>query len=91
MFSNLRQPTLSLPGIFFDAILQQKEYFSSYVFEDLALEILAKNPEIKTALETKKNSDPEWAKSAHNQLKFIYENSPHYEKSHRRYPVARLE
>ncbi|HKB45773.1 MAG TPA: M14 family zinc carboxypeptidase, partial [Chitinophagaceae bacterium] len=32
---------------FFDAILQQKEWFSDYVFEDTAAEILKNNPSLK--------------------------------------------
>ena len=46
---------------FFDAILQQKEYFSSYVFEDLAKEFLDKNPKIKAELEQKKQEDKKFA------------------------------
>lgn len=75
---------------FFDAILMQKEYFSSYVFEDLALEILKENPEIKVALEAKKKEDAEFAKSARAQLDFVYKRSDYYEKTHQLYPVGRL-
>ena len=75
---------------FFDGILQQKEYFSPYVFEDLAVEILAKNPELKKQLEEKKKADPEFAKSGYAQLTFIYKNSEHYEPTHQVYPVGRL-
>ena len=42
---------------FFDGILQRKEYFSPYVFEELALEILKDNPTIKEKLEAKKKAD----------------------------------
>lgn len=75
---------------FMDAILQQKEYFSSYIFEDLAVEILNKNPEIRVELEAKKAEDEEFAKSAYEQLKFIYRKSPHYEKTHTLYPISRI-
>ena len=75
---------------FFDGILQQKEYFSSYVFEDLAVEILAKNPELKKQLEEKKKADPEFTKNGYAQLTFIYKNSKHYEPTHQIYPVGRL-
>ncbi|MEM7104973.1 MAG: M14 family metallopeptidase [Bacteroidota bacterium] len=74
---------------FFDSILQQKEYFSSYVFEDLAAKILAENPDLKKQLEQRKSEDEEFAKSAYRQLEFVYKNSPHYEPTHRRYPVYR--
>ena len=42
---------------FFDTILQQKEGYSSYVFEDLAKEFLDKNPKIKAELEQKKQNE----------------------------------
>lgn len=75
---------------FFDGILQQKEYFSSYVFEDLAVEILEENPALKKQLEEKKKADPDFAKNGYAQLDFIYKNSKHYETTHQVYPVARL-
>lgn len=75
---------------FFDAILQQKEYFSSYVFEDLALKYLEADPELSAALEKKKQTDETFAKDARAQLNFVYKNSPHYENTHNLYPVARL-
>ena len=75
---------------FFDGILQQKEYFSSYVFEDLAAAYLAENPDLKKQFEEKKKADPAFAKDAHAQLAYIYRHSPHYEKTHRVYPIARF-
>ena len=75
---------------FFDAILMQKEYFSSYVFEDLATEYLRNNPELKARLEEKKQEDEKFAASSRAQLDFVYRHSPWYEKTHRVYPVGRL-
>lgn len=75
---------------FFDSILQQKEHFSSYVFEDRALEILESDPTIKQQFEDKKTADDSFAESAGDQLQFIYECSEHYEVTHRRYPVYRV-
>ena len=75
---------------FFDGILMQKEYFSSYVFEDLAADYLDKNPDLQKALDTKKKEDSEFAKSAQAQLAFVYKHSPHYEPTHNLYPVGRV-
>ncbi|TCD29570.1 hypothetical protein EZ456_00715 [Pedobacter psychrodurus] len=75
---------------FFDSILDMKEHYSAYVFEDTATEILKNNPELKSKLEAKKASDAEFAKNAAAQLDFVYKNSDYYEKTHNRYPVARL-
>lgn len=75
---------------FFDGILMQKEYFSSYVFEDLAAEFLKQHPKVREALEAKKKEDEEFAKSARAQLDFVYRHSPYYEPTHNLYPVGRL-
>lgn len=76
---------------FFDEILQQKEYFSAYVFEDIALELLAQNPELEQEFREKQSNDAEFAADTWSQLYFIYKNSPYYEKEHLRYPIFRLE
>jgi hypothetical protein len=64
---------------FMDSYLQQKEYFSSYVFEDRALEILAENPWLKQELETLKAASKEFRESQNDQLYFIYKNSTYFE------------
>ncbi len=75
---------------FFDSVLQQKEYFSSYVFEDIAADLLKNDPALHKALEERKATDPEFAADARAQLDFIYQRSPHHEPGHKLYPVARL-
>ena len=75
---------------FFDTILQQKEGFSPYVWEDIAFEILQKNPELQKEFETKKIEDPLFAKNAYEQLGWIHKRSKYYEKAHLRYPILRL-
>lgn len=76
---------------FFDTILQSKEGYSAYVFEDLAAAFLAENPQVKVALETAKSENEGLAKSASAQLRWVYDNSPWKEKEHNRYPVYRVE
>ncbi|QRR01681.1 M14 family metallopeptidase [Dyadobacter sandarakinus] len=75
---------------FFDTILQAKEHFSSYVFEDLAAELLDKRPALKQELEAKRQSDTTFAKDGNAQLAYIYEHSEYSEKEYMRYPVFRL-
>ena len=75
---------------FFDGILMQKEGFSAYVFEDLAAEFLSQNPTIRKELEAKKAIEPDFAKSAEAQLDWVYRRTPHYEPTHRVYPVGRV-
>jgi hypothetical protein len=75
---------------FFDSILQQKEGFSAYVFEDYAEKFLNENPDIKKAFLQKKESDTTFSNSAYLQLDYIYKKSPLYENAHLRYPVFRV-
>lgn len=75
---------------FFDSMLGQKEYFSDYVFEDVAAKMLKDNPELKKKLDEAKAADPKLAGSAGAQLNWVYRNSPYFEKTYLRYPVGRL-
>ncbi len=75
---------------FFDAILQQKEYFSDYVFEDTAAALLKNDKNLKAAFEKKKQEDKLFAEDADAQLDWIYRNSVYYEQSHMEYPVYRI-
>ena len=74
---------------FFDAILQQKEYFSAYVFEDTAAKLLKDDAKLKAAFVKKKEEDKAFAESGEAQLDWIYRQSVYYEKSHLQYPVYR--
>jgi hypothetical protein len=75
---------------FFDAILQQKEHFSAYVFEERAKELLANDAELREAFIQKKEKDAEFARDGDAQLNFIYQHSSHYEEAYKRYPVFRI-
>jgi len=75
---------------FFDTVLQQKEGFSPYVFEDIAKQLLDSDPELKEEFENKKSSDADFRNSWHAQLDWIHKKSSNYEKAHLRYPVFRL-
>ena len=76
---------------FFDAILQQKEGYSDYRWEDIAADVLKKDPILQQKLAAKKAAEPEFAKNAGAILNYIYKNSVYYEKAHMRYPVYRVE
>ena len=75
---------------FFDGILGQKEYFSDYVFEDTAAELLKTNKALKTAFELKKASDAKFAEDGAAQLDWVYKNSEYYEGSVNQYPIYRI-
>ena len=73
---------------FFDSYLQQKEYFSPYVFEEKAVEILKEKPWIKEQLELMKASDKSFRESQWDQLYFIYKNSDLFEESYYLLPIG---
>ena len=75
---------------YFDTILQQKEGFSPYVWEDLAEAFLNEHPEIKAEFEIKKSNEPNFAANWFAQLDWIHKQSSNYEKSHLRYPIVRV-
>lgn len=76
---------------FFDGILAQKEYYSAYIFEDTASELLKKDKKLKEAFENKKATDKKFAEDGHAQLDWIYRQSPYFEeKTFRQYPIYRL-
>ncbi|MCL7986544.1 hypothetical protein M8998_01185 [Sphingobacterium sp. lm-10] len=75
---------------FFDGILNQKEYFSAYIFEEEAQRLLDANPSWKEELENKKASDASFANSGRAQLDWIYKQSPYYEDTHLLYPIGRV-
>jgi len=74
---------------FFDSVLQQKEHYSDYVFEDLAAEFLTQNPAVRQQLDAAKAADPTLAASGPAQLEWVYQHSPYAEAGYRRYPVLR--
>ena len=74
---------------FFDSVLQQKEHFSDYVFEDVAAGLLRRDPALRARLEQLKAADAAFAANGPAQLEWVYQNSAYHEPGHNRYPVAR--
>jgi len=75
---------------FFDTILQQKEGFSPYVWEDMALSILENNPELQKEFNAKKLSDQDFANNWYAQLDWLHKRSKYYEKAHLQYPIYKI-
>lgn len=75
---------------FFDGVLMQKEWYSDYVFEDLAAKLLEEDEALRERFEAMRAADPTFSRDSRAQLMWIYRNSPYYEKSHMRYPVYRV-
>ncbi len=75
---------------FFDSTLDQREYFSTYGFEENALKYLNEHPDFKKKLEEKKKSDPAFAGDHRAQMAYIYNKTEWLEKTLKRYPVAKI-
>jgi hypothetical protein len=76
---------------FFDSMLNRKEGFSDYVFEDEAERLLTIEPALRERFEAWKISHPELLTDGDAVLNFIYVNSARYaEPEWRLYPVLRL-
>jgi len=75
---------------YFDGVLQQKEWFDNYVFEDIAAKMLADDPGLKKEFEDKRTADAAFAKDADAQLTWLYLRSPWMEPSYRKFPVLRV-
>lgn len=75
---------------FFDSILDQREYFSPYIFEETAEIMLANDEELRKEFEGLKASDENFAKNSRWQLYFLYQRSPNFEADYRLYPVMRV-
>jgi hypothetical protein len=76
---------------FFDSYLQEKEYFSNYVFIDKVQEILDSDAKLKEEYIRKKNEDESFRNSEWQQLYFIYSNSSYFEPSFMRLPIYQIQ
>ena len=73
---------------FFNSVLEKKETFSDYVFEDSAFKMLQEEPELKAKFEQWKQKNPELLSDQAAVLNFIYGNGKRYrEPEYQRYPV----
>ncbi len=75
---------------YMDSYVQQKEYFSPYVFEDTAAKMLEEDDHLRKEFEIKKQTDPDFAASDWLQLYFLYTKSAFYEPTHNLLPVSFL-
>lgn len=75
---------------FFDTVLQQKEGFSPYVFEDSALELLQNDSVLRGEFQLRKEQDLKFSENWYTQLEWLFEKSKYYEKAHMQYPVYRV-
>lgn len=73
---------------FFNSVLEKKEAYSDYVFEDHALELLRDEPQLKAKFDAWKAVNPALQSDQSAVLDFIFANCERYaEPEWRRYPV----
>ena len=75
---------------FFDTVLQRKEGFSPYVFEDVAIKMLQQDSLLLQEFETKKEAELNFANNWYAQLNWIFERSEHFEEAYMTYPIYRV-
>ena len=77
---------------FFNSVLEKKEAYSDYVFEDEAERLLAAEPELAAKFETWKAANPELLKDQEAVLDFIFAHCARWrEPEWRRYPVFMID
>ncbi|EIM00528.1 peptidase M14 [Rhodanobacter thiooxydans] len=87
-----RAPDSLLRWGFLDAVFEPKEYGEPRVLEQLARDMLAKDPALQTAFARKLHDDPAFAADSRTRLMYFFERSPWYAAQDvGAYPVLRLD
>jgi hypothetical protein len=76
---------------FFSAVFEQKEYMESYVAEEEARAMLAKDPALQAAFDDKLKADPAFAADPAARLDFFYRRHAAWDERVNRLPVVRLD
>ena len=74
---------------FFNAIFERKEYSESYIMEDIAREMLAKNENLRKEFQERLKNE-KFAKNPRRRMDFFYIRSPYYDQRIGVYPVGRI-
>jgi hypothetical protein len=73
----------------FNNAFEQKEYMEAYVAEEVARDMLAKDPALKAEFEQRVKTDPAFAKDPQARLDFFHRRHASYDQRLRLYPVLR--
>ena len=85
-----RAPDSLLAWGWFNNHFEAKEYMEAYVAEDVAREMLAKDPALREAFEKRLAEDAGFAASPAARLDFFYRRHASYDQALDRYPVLRV-
>lgn len=75
----------------FNNAFEQKEYMEDYVAEDVARDMLARDPALKAAFEQKLKDDPKFAADPAARLAFFYRRHSAWDERFGLYPVLRVD
>ncbi|MCA1714440.1 MAG: M14 family metallopeptidase [Gammaproteobacteria bacterium] len=75
----------------FNNAFEQKEYMEAYVAEEVAREMLAKDPALKAAFEQRLRDDAEFAKTPLSRLEFFARRHASWDDRFNLYPVLRTD
>jgi hypothetical protein len=73
----------------FNNAFEQKEYMEAYVAEEVARDMLAKDPALSSEFEQRLKADPAFAKDPQARLDFFHRRHASYDQRLRLYPVLR--
>jgi murein tripeptide amidase MpaA len=76
---------------FFNIHAEQREYMEDYVAEQVARDMLSKDPALKKRFEAQIASDQEFAKSPQARWDFFYKLHPSWDERFRLYPIVKTE
>ena len=75
----------------FNTAFERKEYLEDYVAEQVAREMLANDPLLKTAFEQRLKDDPAFAKNPQARLEFFSQLHSSWDERYNLYPVLRID
>lgn len=76
---------------FFNFAFERKEYMEAYVAEDVARDMLARDPALATEFAQRLASDEAFRSSPRARLDFFYQRHPSYDERLNLYPVLRVD
>ena len=74
---------------YFHPVFEQKEYFSDYIFEPIAADMLKRDARLRTEFEAKVSADTDFANNPRARLAWLFQRSPYFERDKDVYPVVR--
>lgn len=75
----------------FNNAFERKEYMEDYVAEEVARDMLARDPALRAAFDKKLKDDPKFAASADARLEFFYRRHTAWDERYGLYPVFRTD